>query len=964
MESNRTRAVHGVTFGPFQLFATERLLEKEGEPVQLGGRALDILIALVMRAGDVVSKNELITRVWSNVIVDESSLRVHIAGLRKALGDGSSGTRYIVNVPGRGYCFVAPIVRGAEPEATQPPAPRSPEPSARLPPRLTRMVGRDELIGDLSKQVIDRRLVTLHGPGGIGKTTIAVALGHALLSDFDGAVCFVDLGLLSDPGLVAGSLASALGLPVQSSDPASAVVNFLRDRRLLLILDSCEHVIGPVADLAERIVQEAPQVCVVTTSRELLRIEGEYVHRLSPLQSPPDDAKLSAEQTLSFPATHLFAERAIAGNHQFELTDADAPIVAEICRKLDGIALAIELAAARVSTHGLRETAALLDRRMKLLWRGRRTASPRHQTMTAMLDWSYDLITEREQTVLRRLSVFVGTFTLEAAQAVVADDTLDPSDVIDALEQLAVKSLVSTASVSEASMRYRLLDTTRAYARAKLDDLGEAPSISLRHALYWQGRLERADSNEAIIAHNDKDGVLADDLGNIRAALEFSFSSHGEKGCGIALAAASAPLFTKFSLLSECFQWTKKALSALGEGASATQCEMELQAAFGHSMMFTKGNSDRALAALMRGLKLAEELEDRFYQFRLLSDLHMFRLRTGKYQDTLALAKRAQAVADEIDDPIGLSAAHRLLSTSHHLVGNQAEALAHLETWQPPPSQVTDTSAFNASRIPQIGLSRVLWLLGYPDRAVRAVRRADEEAINIRSPVPFCIVTIWGASVFGWLGDWDAVDQRADRLIAYATKYCLDPHIAVGRGLKGTVLINRGEIERGIELLHGSLLKLRADHYELYAPSLSQALAEGLGISGRLVEAMAVVNDTIAIVNSNGGSFDLPELLRIKGTLLMQIGDHAGAEESLRSAIDLAERQSALSLQLRAATSLARLKVQRRHSNEAREMLAEVYGRFVEGFDTADLHAARVLLDEIGLQRLRSRTKADPAASP
>ncbi len=211
MESNRTRAVHGVTFGPFQLFATERLLEKEGEPVQLGGRALDILIALVMRAGDVVSKNELITRVWSNVIVDESSLRVHIAGLRKALGDGSSGTRYIVNVPGRGYCFVAPTVRGAEPEATQPPAPRSPEPSARLPPRLTRMVGRDELIGDLSKQVIDRRLVTLHGPGGIGKTTIAVALGHALLSDFGGAVCFVDLGLLSDPGLVAGSLASARG---------------------------------------------------------------------------------------------------------------------------------------------------------------------------------------------------------------------------------------------------------------------------------------------------------------------------------------------------------------------------------------------------------------------------------------------------------------------------------------------------------------------------------------------------------------------------------------------------------------------------------------------------------------------------------------------------------------------------------------------------------------------------------
>lgn len=966
--------MHGVTFGPFRLLVSERLLEKQGEPVALGSRALDILIVLIERAGDVVGKNELMSRVWPSVNVDESSLRVHITALRKAIGDGNAGTRYIVNVPGRGYSFVAPVVHEAQraaetaPVTSVPPAaspPRSAEQPIRLPPRLMRMVGRDDVIRDLSKQIAERRIVTIHGPGGIGKTTAAIALAHSLAADFAGAVYFIDLGLLSDPGLVPGSLASALGLQVQSIDPASAVVNFLRDRQILLILDSCEHVIEPIANLAERIAHEAPQVSIVATSREPLRIEGEYVHRLSPLQSPPEDAELTAEQMLSFPAAHLLVERASAGNHLFELSDEDASTVAEICRKLDGIALAIELAAGRVSTHGLHETAALLDKRMKLLWRGRRTASPRHQTMTAALDWSYDLISEQEQTVLRRLSVFVGTFSLEAAQAIAVDDTLDASDVIDALEQLAAKSLVSTSSVPGASMRYRLLDTTRAYARAKLDDLGEASDIAKRHAIYWKDRLEQTQKGVAATNPNNKDSVIAEDLGSIRAALEHSFSSESDVSLGVALAAVSAGLFTKFSLLSECYRWTEQALSVLDTNAGAARREMEILAAFGHSMMFTRGNSDRALAALTRGLDLAEQLKDRLYEFRLLSDLHMFKLRTGKYQDTLALAERARAVADEIADPVGLSAAHRLLSTSHHLVGNHTQAVAHLEIWQPSPSQVTDTSAFNASRVPRIGLSRALWLLGYPDKAVNAVKRADEEAVGLKSPVPVCIVTIWGASVFGWIGDWGAVDERADRLIAYASKHSLEPHVAVGDGLKGAVLINRGETDRGIDLLRNALAKLRSDRYELYAPSLGLALAEGLGKSGRLDEALAVTNDTIDIVQSNGGSLDLPELFRIKGTLLMQAADATAAEISFQQSFDLAAAHSALSLQLRAATSLMQLKLQQKQVEGARDTLAEIYGRFSEGFDTIDLKTAKSFLDEIApASRPKSANASRAPSSP
>lgn len=959
MDDVSSRAKHGLIFGPYRLFAAERRLEKDGAVVPVGSRALDILIALVERAGDVVGNRELMARAWPSTTVDESSVRVHVAGLRKALGDGRDGTRYIVNVPGRGYCFVAtatsdplptstPAATGPAPAAPAPPqAAKAPPRSTRLPPRLARMIGRDQTIRDLSEQLVTRRLVTLHGPGGIGKTTTAVATGHALLDEFDGAVCFADLALINDTNLVAGIVAATFDLPVQTSDQPTAVVNYLRDRRALLILDSCEHVIDAAAALAERIAQEAPQVSILATSREPLRVEGEHVHRLSALDSPPEDTALTTEEILSFPAARLFVERATASDSHFQLTDTHVQVIGQICRRLDGIALAIELAAGRVGTHGLNEITALLDNRMRLLWRGRRTASPRHQTMTAALDWSYDLITEPEQAVLRRLSVFVGSFALRAAEEIAADAMVEPSEVLDALEQLVTKSLVSTIAGAEGQTRYRLLEATRAYARAKLDDSGEVAAVSRRNAAYWLRRLE--DPSAGVETGGGRSGRLPiEDLGHVRAALDWAFGDGGDVKIGIALVAGAVPIFVEWSLLNESCRWTERALAALTPDIGTAQVEMVLQGALGHALMFTKGHSDRALAALARGLELAELLEDRFSQFKLLSDLHMFRLRSGNYHEMLAIALQAKAVADAIGDPIGLSAAHRQLSSSHHLVGDQDLALTHLETWQPPPSQVCVTSPFSASRIPRVGLSRVLWLRGHPDRALAALRKADEESANLRSPVLACIVTIWGASVLGWLGDWAAVEQRAERLIVHANRYSLEPHRAVGDGLKGAALVRRGEIERGVDLLRGALLKLRADRYELYAPELIHSLAEGLNLAGRRDEALATINDAIGRMEANGGAFDLPEMLRIRGDLLVQAGHEAEAEQDFLRSMDMAQRQSALSWRLRGAMSCARLYLRQARRDDARALMADVHSRFTEGFGTADLKSARDLMNEIG----------------
>src|SRR5258707_9924366 len=385
------------SFGPFRLFAAERLLEKADEPLQLGGRALDILIALVERAGEVVTRKELISRVWPDVTVEEANLRVHIAGLRKVLGDGSGGARYVANVPGRGYCFVAHVTLSASHRSFPPTQPAVIDRLRKLPARLTRMFGRDDTVRALSAQLMRRRFVSIVGPGGMGKTTVAISIAHALMDDFEGAVFFIDLGALTDPGLVPTAVASALGFMVQAQDPFLSLLAFLGDRRVLLVLDSCEHVIDAAAALAEPVVSEAPQAHILTTSREALRVEGEHVPLLYPLDGPLNDVGLTAAEALTFPAVQLFMERAAASGDRSELSDADAPIVAGICRRLDGIALAIELAASRVSSHGIRGTAELLDNRFKLLWQGRRTALPRHQTLNAMLDWSYNLLQERDK---------------------------------------------------------------------------------------------------------------------------------------------------------------------------------------------------------------------------------------------------------------------------------------------------------------------------------------------------------------------------------------------------------------------------------------------------------------------------------------------------------------------------------------------------------------------------------------
>ena len=468
-------------FGPFELSIGERVLRRDREVLPLGSRALDILIYLVDRAGEVIAKQELMDHVWSDVIVEEGSLRVHVAAIRKALGDGQFGNRYIANIKGRGYSFVGNVVplRGASASRNT----KFPH-QGRLPVRPITTIGRETVVSDVSDKLRGERFVTLLGPGGIGKTIIALAVGRATAEEFGGKVHFVDLESLTDPRHVVGAVATSLGLVLKSNDPGLELVELIRSQKLLIILDSCEHVIETVALLAELLYQETEQVYLLTTSCELLKAEGEHCCRVPSLDFPPDGAGQTAHAVLRYPAVQLLVRRVAARAGSFVLTDVEASFVVEICRKLDGIPLAIELAASWVAAVGLKSTVA----RLELLKLAHRSAVPRHQTLKATLDWSYNLLSDGERIVLRRVAPFVGSFTLDGARYVAGELGAGAGGVFDAIAGLVEKSLI--ARTDETQLQYRLLEMTRAYALEKLKEHAEVDVTLRRHAEYVTGHLK------------------------------------------------------------------------------------------------------------------------------------------------------------------------------------------------------------------------------------------------------------------------------------------------------------------------------------------------------------------------------------------------------------------------------------------------------------------------------------------
>jgi predicted ATPase len=428
-----------------------------------------------------IRKDDLLARVWPEVHVDDAARRVHISALRKALGISLRGEQYIANVAGPGYRFIGQLVESAHAVAA------AFSPAGALlegdQGSAARIIGRDFAVQTLLENLPVKRFVTVTGPGGMGNTTVALAVAARLPDEYRDGLQFVDLTSLSDPALVLQEVASQLQLLGFSFQSDVDLVASLQDRQMFLVLDNCEHLAEPVALLVERILAAARAVHILTTSREPLRAMGEWVHRLPPLALPPPVIPLNAAEILNSPSVTLFIERCRAANDSFVLADADLPSVVGICHRVDGIPLAIELAAARVDLLGVQVLAKLLNESFDLLTGGRRTALPGQRTLRATLNWSYELLSEDERAVFCRFATFRGSFTLDAAKAV-AKERDSKLSLLDHMAALVDKSLISVVSRAHSTL-YRLFETTRAYASEKLVESGELDEVMRRHADYF-----------------------------------------------------------------------------------------------------------------------------------------------------------------------------------------------------------------------------------------------------------------------------------------------------------------------------------------------------------------------------------------------------------------------------------------------------------------------------------------------
>jgi predicted ATPase len=668
---------------------------------------------------------------------------------------------------------------------------------------------------------------------------------------------------------------------------------------------------------------------------------------------------LSANDALTYPAVELFVERVRSSLGRFELRDGDAPVVADICRRLDGIALAIELAAGRVDVFGLLGVAVRLEDRVRLLTHGRRTALPRHQTLTATLDWSYEALSAPEQAALRRLSVFAGGFTLDAAEAVAADALVVSSEIVEIVESLVSKSLLN-ADVTTAVGHYRPLDMTRAYALQKLVESGEFFQTARRHAAYIQSLLQRAGADSATSSSTGAALRLTTDsklIDEARAAIDWALSSGGDIEYGLSLTVASIPLWTHLSLNGECRRYVQQALM-VGRPSFGRhdRREMQLLAALGSALVWTRGPGPEADVAFTEALKIAESLDDTDYQIRVLWGLWSSHFNSGRIRMSLDTAKRLRDVSASHGDTAATLVGERTIGMSLFYLGDHTSARGHAELLLERYVRPRDRShvirfQFDPRIVARTLRSKLLWAQGFPDQALKEVQGLVEEARMVGHAMSLALALAQGACPVTLLcGDWIAAERFINLLLKHTAEHALDLWRDWGRCFSAMLLIAHGNINEGLKALKEVLDELPQDAFFARYAGICATLAEALGRVGAISSGHATIDEALMRSERQGERWYIAEFLRIKGELLQledTLGARQKAEEHYRRSLDCARQQAAISWELRSSMSLARLYKGQGQLMEARTVIEPVYTRFEEGFTTADLQAANALMNEL-----------------
>ncbi|NPT53738.1 winged helix-turn-helix domain-containing protein [Paraburkholderia elongata] len=980
-----------IHIGPLQVDVERREVFLDGQPVRFGSRAFDILAVLIAANGGLVSKNEILKQVWPDAIVEENNLQVHMSALRKVLGESRG---LIQTVSGRGYRLVqrassAAAFSNANDDDKLDDVMQGGSVPHNLPVNLSALIGRDQALDDVSLALASARHVTLVGSGGIGKTRLAVEVARGSLARFPDGVYLVALASTSDASSVLAAFAASIGVnPASGPLTLARISKEFRERSVLFVLDNCEHVLGHAAELAETLLGAGPAVRVLATSREALRIVDEHLYWVASLQVPAQDEQ--SQNVLQCSAVELFLSRARAIDARFSFDETSIHLTGMVCRRLDGIPLAIELAAARAAILGIATLASHLDDRFDMLTGGNRTALPRHQTLKATLDWSHAMLDDAERTTLRRLGIFVSSFTMDAAIAVVSDGALRELEVIAAVSGLVEKSLV-VRCMECGRASYRLLETTRAYAMQKLEDNGEQRVVMLNHARYFAGVLEREALSRADPVSAFADGwhqqmrVLLDDL---RMALGWALSPKGGEALGEtvveALAVKVVFLLYELSMVDECCTWARRALDAVAathHGSRSTRhlrVHMQLKAALAAALLYVNGPNQETFGIWSEVLASAIALGDHAFEARALWGMWNASQSSGAARNALAFAGRFALLASEAGDTGCAVLADRLLGIASHYTGDQRQARASLEQLlrhgdglhqRLPLGQSVDQRIVGCAT-----LARVLWLQGFRDQALRLAEDSVADACDqqqamvtsyvlVEALVPLALLSGKRDRAAHAIALLKEVSARAGLNVSQACCRCFEEY-----------LCSMDDVSP--ERLHAFRTALDdLESLEFGAPRamLTGQYSFALGRAGQREEGIAAVVRALVQCDETGDHWYASELRRIHGELLLMEPTGASpskamardAEACLVVALEESLMQGCRTLQLRAATSLGRLWHAQGQSAEAAQLLKSACSRLTEGLDWDDFKAATHLLQITAAASEQAIASANvPAAAP
>ncbi len=830
-----------------------------------------------------------------------------------------------------------------------------------LPAQPTALIGReaelDEIIKRLNSEGV--RLLTLTGPGGIGKTRMGLQAAAELIDSFKDGVYFVDLAPIRDPEAVPTSIAQTLGLRETSDRPLlDELKGQLRAKKMLLLLDNFEQVTGAAPRVVE-LLRDCPQLKLLVTSREALHVRGEYVFPVPPLALPKVDLKQpSIEQITQYEAVRLFIERAQAVKPDFKVTNENAPAVAEICWRLDGLPLAIELAAARIRLFSPQALLERLGSRLKLLRGGARDLPVRQQTLRDAIDWSYDLLDTGDQRLFELLSVFLGGCSFEAVEAAAGKIELldEPGvDILDGLSSLIDKSLTRQADQESGEPRLLMLETIREYAAERLDQDPEFRAAARRaHATYYADLTQRqwerltGDGREAALEE------LISDIENVRTAW------------GHWVEERDLEQLSKFVdslwLLYDARGWyhaavnlTKDLLNVLSSTPSTpelVQEEIVLQTSLARALLAIKGYTKEVEEAYTRALELSQaagEIPQLFPVLRGLSSLYTY---LGEHEKGVQIGEKILSMAERQDDTSMRVEGHLVLGYNLAFYKNLRLGLEHLEKgikyFDPNRHR---SSRFRLGNNPGVACfttsALFLWMLGFPDRALKRANEAVDLAKMLNHPYSMAYALFHTSLLHLWRGEVKLVEDRAQAVLDIAEEHEFQVWWAVATCLHGAALagMDRAEeglaqVRRGIDLYQG--LKTPP----IFWPLLLYIQAGVYGKGGKPEQGLALLDEGMEIASHWTGRAMLPEFLRLKGDLLLAITPEnaAEAESWFQQALEVAQELEARMLELRAAISLSRLWQAQGKAEQGRRVLSNAYERFTEGFTTADLMEAKDLL--------------------